>query len=443
MVCSDWRTSDHHQLWWRRVPSDAHQRARLGHLDHHWPDRDPVGRPDPFDPDRAARAMGDQGAHLPRPGRRVARRAHDGRGEEVGRRDPKDDRQPPDVLDDPRRTLARVFDHSQIENSSIARGQHFADSPQSVIQLFLGIVCAYTHEERLDDGFSVFFLAVAMVPSLVLGSVGGGWRPEGSLNDPAAHDPSASSMHLYENGQGQMVSYFFFFFFHRALSSSIAHFDLLALSLGHVPSRESLALGFDDETARNDRARPGASALSTHRETSSLKRKKEKTQSPLFHRSLKGNGLFLVSKYRLSSLHRLHEANHPTILFCTTLFPFFFFVSLTLQLSWSRKPPPISSRSNQLQTFVTTIHNRLSLSLDRRNNRKPCYQLFSSFLLEPSRVPRVRQRRVELGADRARRGVLRNEGAEREPKRAPLFLSLSLFFPLTPRATHNRENHAQ
>ncbi|GAA5933412.1 calcium-transporting ATPase PMC1 [Sporobolomyces koalae] len=47
---------------------------------------------------------------------------------------------------------------------------------------------------------------MAMVPSLVLGSVGGGWRPEGSLNDPAAHDPSASSMHLYENGQGQMAT---------------------------------------------------------------------------------------------------------------------------------------------------------------------------------------------------------------------------------------------
>lgn len=47
---------------------------------------------------------------------------------------------------------------------------------------------------------------MAMVPSLVLGSVGGGWRPEGSLNDPASHDPSASSMHLYENGQGQMAT---------------------------------------------------------------------------------------------------------------------------------------------------------------------------------------------------------------------------------------------
>lgn len=47
---------------------------------------------------------------------------------------------------------------------------------------------------------------MAMVPSLVLGSVGGGWRPEGALGDPASHDPSASSMHLYENGQGQMGS---------------------------------------------------------------------------------------------------------------------------------------------------------------------------------------------------------------------------------------------
>ncbi|GAA6058965.1 hypothetical protein JCM10212_001675 [Sporobolomyces blumeae] len=47
---------------------------------------------------------------------------------------------------------------------------------------------------------------MAMVPSLVLGSVGGGWRPEGTLDDPASHDPSASSMHLYETGQGQMAT---------------------------------------------------------------------------------------------------------------------------------------------------------------------------------------------------------------------------------------------
>ncbi|GAA5899368.1 hypothetical protein JCM5296_002277 [Sporobolomyces johnsonii] len=45
---------------------------------------------------------------------------------------------------------------------------------------------------------------MAIVPSLVMGSVGAGWRPEGSLSDPAAHDPSLSTMQLVEKGQGQM-----------------------------------------------------------------------------------------------------------------------------------------------------------------------------------------------------------------------------------------------
>ncbi|SGZ26164.1 BQ5605_C024g09849 [Microbotryum silenes-dioicae] len=41
---------------------------------------------------------------------------------------------------------------------------------------------------------------MAMIPSMVMGSVGGGWRPEGSLADPAAHDPSASTTQLFQTG---------------------------------------------------------------------------------------------------------------------------------------------------------------------------------------------------------------------------------------------------
>lgn len=44
-----------------------------------------------------------------------------------------------------------------------------------------------------------------MVPTLVIGSVGAGWRPEsGSLDDPAAHDPSLSTQQLVEKGLGQL-----------------------------------------------------------------------------------------------------------------------------------------------------------------------------------------------------------------------------------------------
>lgn len=46
---------------------------------------------------------------------------------------------------------------------------------------------------------------MAMVPSLVIGSIGGGWRPEsGTLENPAAHDPSASTQQLLERGSGQL-----------------------------------------------------------------------------------------------------------------------------------------------------------------------------------------------------------------------------------------------
>ena len=44
---------------------------------------------------------------------------------------------------------------------------------------------------------------MVMMPSLVLGSVGAGWRPEGSLSDPAASDPSHSTAQLYETGHLQ------------------------------------------------------------------------------------------------------------------------------------------------------------------------------------------------------------------------------------------------
>lgn len=46
---------------------------------------------------------------------------------------------------------------------------------------------------------------MAMVPSLVIGSIGGGWRPEsGSMENPAAHDPSLSTQQLVERGLGQL-----------------------------------------------------------------------------------------------------------------------------------------------------------------------------------------------------------------------------------------------
>ncbi|GAA5987579.1 hypothetical protein JCM10908_002015 [Rhodotorula pacifica] len=46
---------------------------------------------------------------------------------------------------------------------------------------------------------------MAMVPSLVIGSIGGGWRPEsGTLDNPAAHDPSLSTRQLVERGSGQL-----------------------------------------------------------------------------------------------------------------------------------------------------------------------------------------------------------------------------------------------
>lgn len=45
---------------------------------------------------------------------------------------------------------------------------------------------------------------MAMVPSLVIGSIGGGWRPEnGTLDNPAAHNPSSSTQQLVERGLGQ------------------------------------------------------------------------------------------------------------------------------------------------------------------------------------------------------------------------------------------------
>ncbi|GAA5983396.1 hypothetical protein JCM11641_007835 [Rhodosporidiobolus odoratus] len=47
---------------------------------------------------------------------------------------------------------------------------------------------------------------MAMVPSLVIGSVGAGWRPvEGSLADPGSHDPSFSTQQLVEKGAGQLA----------------------------------------------------------------------------------------------------------------------------------------------------------------------------------------------------------------------------------------------
>ncbi len=40
---------------------------------------------------------------------------------------------------------------------------------------------------------------LAMVPTLIMTSIGAGWKPqEGSISDPAANDPSRSSAALYE-----------------------------------------------------------------------------------------------------------------------------------------------------------------------------------------------------------------------------------------------------
>lgn len=37
-----------------------------------------------------------------------------------------------------------------------------------------------------------------MVPSLIMGSIGAGWKPtSGSLSDPAGEDPSKSSVQLF------------------------------------------------------------------------------------------------------------------------------------------------------------------------------------------------------------------------------------------------------
>lgn len=43
---------------------------------------------------------------------------------------------------------------------------------------------------------------MVMMPSMIIGAPGGGWKPtSGSLNDPAGSDPSKSSAQLYETGQ--------------------------------------------------------------------------------------------------------------------------------------------------------------------------------------------------------------------------------------------------
>lgn len=47
-------------------------------------------------------------------------------------------------------------------------------------------------------------MLMAIAPSLVFASVGGQWRPEGSLGDPAAHDPSVSTQQLVDKGAGQL-----------------------------------------------------------------------------------------------------------------------------------------------------------------------------------------------------------------------------------------------
>ncbi|GAA5852031.1 hypothetical protein JCM9279_005037 [Rhodotorula babjevae] len=47
-------------------------------------------------------------------------------------------------------------------------------------------------------------MLMAIAPSLVFASVGGQWRPEGSLADPAAHDPSLSTQQLVDKGAAQL-----------------------------------------------------------------------------------------------------------------------------------------------------------------------------------------------------------------------------------------------
>ncbi|BGP17703.1 plasma membrane calcium [Rhodosporidiobolus nylandii] len=46
---------------------------------------------------------------------------------------------------------------------------------------------------------------MALVPSMVIGAVGGGWRPEGSLSDPASHHPSYSTQQLVDQGVGRLA----------------------------------------------------------------------------------------------------------------------------------------------------------------------------------------------------------------------------------------------
>ncbi|BGP49580.1 plasma membrane calcium [Rhodotorula kratochvilovae] len=45
---------------------------------------------------------------------------------------------------------------------------------------------------------------MAIAPSLVFASIGGQWRPEGSLGDPAAHDPSVSTQQLVDRGAARL-----------------------------------------------------------------------------------------------------------------------------------------------------------------------------------------------------------------------------------------------
>lgn len=42
-----------------------------------------------------------------------------------------------------------------------------------------------------------------MVPSLVMGAIGAGWTPKGSLSDPASFDPSRSSTRLFSGHPDQ------------------------------------------------------------------------------------------------------------------------------------------------------------------------------------------------------------------------------------------------
>ncbi|GAA5999611.1 calcium-transporting ATPase PMC1 [Rhodotorula paludigena] len=48
---------------------------------------------------------------------------------------------------------------------------------------------------------------MAIAPSLVFASIGGQWRPEGTLDDPAAHDPSVSTQQLVEKGAAQLEAH--------------------------------------------------------------------------------------------------------------------------------------------------------------------------------------------------------------------------------------------